>query len=103
MGGWGTLTHRGTCRLSLQKGPPVNEVARPMPRPPAHVAPYVAALGAETAVLFLLHFGGPKLYIGTNPRDSNLVAKLFGQNAVVALAQSPALTNSKVKVPVANR
>ena len=32
-----------------------------IPRPPAHVQPYVDALGAATAVQFLLHFGGAEL------------------------------------------
>lgn len=44
------------------------------PAPPAHVAPYVDALGTDLAIEFLLHFGGAELYLAKAPQSSRLVA-----------------------------
>lgn len=52
--------------------PTKTDIARPMPRPTAQVAMYVEALGPETAMLFLLRFGGAELHSPEDPRsDSN--------------------------------
>lgn len=57
-----------------------------IPRPPAHVEPYVTALGAERAVRFLLAFGGADLYIAPNPKGSSLAVEVIGLDGLQALA-----------------
>ena len=39
-----------------------------LPRPPAHLEPYVRILGVEGAMLFFLTYGGGELYIPRNAR-----------------------------------
>lgn len=63
-------------------------VARPMPRPPAQVAPYVDALGAELTVHFLLQFGRAELYLSNDPQGRSAVEALIGADRVKALAFS---------------
>jgi len=55
------------------------------PRPPAHVQPYVEALGAELALTFLLHFGGADLYIPANPTGRSELVKVIGEDGALAL------------------
>ena len=64
----------------------MNELARPMPRPTAQVAPYVDALGAETAVIFLLTYGGAELYISDDPKGRSSHESLLGYDKAKALA-----------------
>lgn len=59
---------------------------RPMPRPTAQVEPYVEAMGAETAVTFLLAFGGAELAIAAVPTDRAEYVRLIGQDKAKALA-----------------
>ena len=65
---------------------------RSMPRPTAQVAPYVAALGVEQAMLFLLSFGGAELSLAKTPTAQSATAKLLGYDAAKALAARPSLT-----------
>lgn len=65
-----------------------------IPRPPAHVQPFVEALGAELAVRFLLHFGGAELYIPRDPKGGSELAEVLGlpaARAISALAEQTAL------------
>ena len=64
----------------------MNELARPMPRPTAQVAAYVDALGAETAVIFLLTYGGADLYIAEDPKGRSSHEVLVGYDQLKALA-----------------
>lgn len=64
----------------------MNELARPMPRPTAQVAAYVDALGAETAVTFLLTYGGADLYISDDPKGRSSHERLVGYDKAKALA-----------------
>lgn len=57
-----------------------------IPRPPAHVEPYVTALGAELAVRFFLEFGGADLYIPADPKGQGMVAKTIGIDGARALS-----------------
>lgn len=58
-----------------------------LPPPPAHLEPYVAALGTELAVEFLLQFGGAALYIADKPTERSALVKALGKDAAVALSQ----------------
>lgn len=57
-----------------------------VPRPPAHVASFVEALGAELAVRFLLHFGGAELYIPRDPKGGSELAEVLGMPAARAIS-----------------
>ncbi len=60
------------------------------PKPPAQIAPYVAILGPDLTLTFLLRFGGGQLNIGENPREDSKLAQLVGLERAKALAQIPA-------------
>ena len=64
----------------------MNQVSRPMPKSTAQVAPYVEALGPETAVLFLLAYGGAELYIAADPKGRSSHEAFLGQDKARALA-----------------
>lgn len=64
----------------------MHELARSMPRPTAQVVPYVAALGADTAVTFLLTYGGAELYISDDPKGRSSHETLLGYDKAKALA-----------------
>lgn len=55
------------------------------PRPPAHVQPYVDALGPERALAFLLHFGGADLYIPARPTGRSELVEVIGLDGAQAL------------------
>ncbi|RVT83348.1 helix-turn-helix domain-containing protein [Rhodobacteraceae bacterium CCMM004] len=71
------------------------------PPPPAHVAPYVDALGIETAIEFLLAFGGSALYTPATPRQRGAFALKFGMDAARAL--SARADRLQPRVPLASR
>lgn len=56
------------------------------PEPPAQVAPYVDVLGHETALDFLLEFGGAELYLARQPQRRSRLARLVGAERARALA-----------------
>lgn len=56
------------------------------PRPPAHVAPYVEALGRDRAIRFLLEFGGAELYIAASPKGRSGMISVIGPDGAAALA-----------------
>lgn len=72
-----------------------------IPRPPAHVQPYVDALGAELAVRFLLHFGGAELYIPRDPKGASEVVEVLGMPAARALSALAERTVLPKRVPTA--
>jgi DNA-binding NtrC family response regulator len=78
----------------------MNLPARPFPRPPAQVAPYVDILGQELTLQLLLSFGGAELYIPHSPKGRSRIEALIGRDKVKALAQSDHLLRRRV--PLAN-
>jgi hypothetical protein len=54
---------------------------------PAHVAPYVRALGAEQAAALLLTFGGSEIYLAEQPRPGTELVRLVGFDGVRRLAE----------------
>ncbi|PZU43917.1 MAG: hypothetical protein DI566_13440 [Microbacterium sp.] len=56
----------------MSDGPPI----------PAHLQPYVDAMGRQLAVRFFLRFGGAPLYIPENPSSKSALAELIGERAV---------------------
>lgn len=72
-----------------------------IPRPPAHVAPFVEALGAELAVRFLLHFGGAELYIPRDPKGGSELAEVLGMPAARAISALAERTVLPRRIPTA--
>ncbi|MGE6741739.1 hypothetical protein ACQKGC_15810 [Allorhizobium pseudoryzae] len=68
-------------------------------RVPAHVQPYVTAIGIEKTVRFLLAFGGSYVYLSERPQDRSPVAKEMGAEATKALAKE--IGTGAVSVPTA--
>lgn len=56
-------------------------------RVPAHIQPYVTAIGIDKTVQFLLAFGGSYAYLSEKPQDRSPVAQQIGRDATVALAR----------------
>lgn len=71
-----------------------------IPRPPAHVQPYVDALGATTAVEFFLHFGGAELYIPKDPKGGSDLVQKLGMPAARALSALAERTVLPQRVPI---
>jgi hypothetical protein len=67
--------------------PQSSDVARPMPRPTAQVAPFVEVFGADLAVTFLLAFGGGELHLSANPREGSALVQLVGRDRAAALTE----------------
>jgi hypothetical protein len=59
-----------------------------LPAPPAHVEPYVRVLGIESAVEFLMTFGGAELYLAAKPKGRGRLAALVGIDKAAALARA---------------
>jgi hypothetical protein len=55
---------------------------------PAHIEPYVLALGEEKAIEFFLRFGGAQIYLSENPQATSEPAQLVGVDGVKALARA---------------
>lgn len=55
------------------------------PQPPAHVRPYVDALGVDRAVAFLLRHGGGPAALSARPGAGSSVAETIGAEGVAAL------------------
>ncbi|WP_333822841.1 hypothetical protein [Pinisolibacter sp.] len=54
-------------------------------RAPAHVAPYVEALGEARAVAFLIAFGGAPAYLAERPGRENRIVPVIGADGLAAL------------------
>jgi hypothetical protein len=65
----------------------MTDLARPMPRPPANIAPYVDVFGPDLTVTFLLQFGGAELHLSETPRATTPWVTLVGQDKARALYQ----------------
>jgi len=70
------------------------------PRPPAHIAPYVQALGPDMAVKFLLHFGGADLSIPRDPKGGSEIVKVLGLDGARALSALAQHTRLQFRVPL---
>jgi hypothetical protein len=70
------------------------------PRAPAHVQPYVDALGPATAVEFFLEFGGAELSIPHEPRGQSRLVAVLGMPAARALSALAARTVLPRRVPI---
>ncbi len=68
-------------------------------QPPAHVAPYVEALGETKAVEFLMEFGGGVAYLSGNPQPGSDLCNLIGRDGVVALASQ--IGDGPLRIPTA--
>lgn len=76
--------------------------ALPMPRPTAHVCPYVDCLGPQLAVRFLLSFGGAELYLASDPKGRSAAEAVVGPDGVARMADHP-LIGQRVRVPLARQ
>jgi hypothetical protein len=56
-----------------------------LPRPPAHVEPYVTALGVPLAIEFLHRYGGAPAYLAENPQARNQLLPVIGEAGIAAL------------------
>lgn len=72
-----------------------------LPRAPAHVQPYLDALGPEACVAFLLEFGGSKLYLARDPEGRSEVEALIGKDRMHALCAL--LPGEVIRVPTCRR
>lgn len=72
-----------------------------IPRPPAHVAPFVDALGAETAARFLMHFGGAEMHIPREPKGGSEMVEVLGIAAARALSDLAQRTLIPRRIPTA--
>lgn len=70
------------------------------PKPPAHIAPYVDALGYELAIELFLTFGGSRVCIADDPTDRNALVNVIGFSGVKQLAEVRHLLPDYV--PIAN-
>lgn len=68
---------------------------------PAHLRPYVAALGVAGARAFFLDLGGSQIYLSRRAKETALAARAVGAEKVRALAE--ALGNGYIKVPLARQ
>ena len=71
-----------------------------IPRPPAHVQPYVDALGPEVAVRFFLRFGGTDFYVPRDPKGGSDMAEVLGMPAARALSALAQRTVLPRRVPI---
>lgn len=71
-----------------------------LPLPPAHIEPYVAVLGIELTIEFLLTFGGAALALSANPTERARIVQVIGMEKARALGVA-ASTNHRwqLKVP----
>lgn len=56
------------------------------PKPTVQVEAYVEAIGLDSTIEFLLHFGGAEIYLTDTPKDRSQVVKVIGYDKTVALA-----------------
>ncbi|QND45219.1 hypothetical protein HB780_05545 (plasmid) [Rhizobium lusitanum] len=55
---------------------------------PAHLQPYVHALGEDLAIRFFLRFGGAPLYLAGRPQDRSQLIEFMSAEHVAALAKA---------------
>ena len=59
-----------------------------IPPPPAHVEPFVDAIGIDATITFLMHFGGAELYFAATPTGRSRLVDVLGEEAGAALARA---------------
>ncbi|MEO9612616.1 MAG: helix-turn-helix domain containing protein [Nitratireductor sp.] len=74
---------------------------RRAPEPPAHIAPYVAALGVDDAVRFFLALGGADIYVPRRSSPRSIAARTIGAGNVEKLAE--VIGSGYIKVPLARQ
>lgn len=72
-----------------------------IPRPPAHLAPYLEVLGWELAIRFLLSFGGAKLYMPEVARGRSEAEAMLGKERLDALSERLG-AKLTIRVPTGN-
>jgi hypothetical protein len=65
-------------------------------RVPAHVQPYVTAIGIERTYAFLRAFGGSYVYLSENPQGRSDVVKVMGVADTIALAKQVGTGNFSI-------
>jgi DNA-binding NtrC family response regulator len=70
--------------------------ARPFPKPPAQLQPYVDILGPELTVELLLCFGGAELYIPADPKGRGWLERLVGTDKAKELARAAHLLQRRI-------
>lgn len=73
------------------------------PPPPAHLEPYVSALGVEKAIELFLTFGGTFLYIPRDPKGRSELVTVLGIEAAQALADLNARTSLPRRLPIGKK
>ncbi|MBC7313611.1 MAG: hypothetical protein H5U11_14050 [Rhizobium sp.] len=68
-------------------------------RVPAHVQPFVTAVGIEKTIDFLLAFGGSYVYLSENPQERSDVANAIGRDAAVKIARQ--VGSGSFRIPTA--
>lgn len=58
-----------------------------LPRPPAHIEPFIRVLGVDEGVRFLLRFGGAELYLTRTPNGRSALAQEFGVETAARIAE----------------
>jgi hypothetical protein len=60
---------------------------RPAPKVPAHIRPYVDALGLEKAVELFLTFGGSGIYLSKRPQERGDLGAVLSVSQILALTR----------------
>lgn len=69
-------------------------------RPPAHVEPYVTALGEAEAIRFFMAFGGAELYIARDPKGRGMVERELGVDTARRLSELADRVHLPRRVPM---
>ena len=77
----------------------MNDLAKPFPTPPTHVAPWFEVLGPSLIVPFLLTFGGAELYLAKDPKGRSRLEALVGYEKAAELATKA--SGLKTRIPLA--
>lgn len=73
------------------------------PPPPAHLEPYVTALGVDAAITLFLSFGGTFLYIPRDPKGRSQLVEVMGMDAAQALADLAQRTVLPRRLPLGKK
>lgn len=74
-----------------------------LPRPDAHIAPIVAALGVDEAIRFLLTFGGGEIYYPKDPKGRSALVREFGMEAARKVCRHAHAEGWPTRVPLAKK
>ena len=73
------------------------------PTPPAHLEPYVSALGVEAAIQLFLNFGGTFLSIPRDPKGQSELVRILGMKKAQALADLAQRTALPRRLPIGKK